>query len=121
MFARLIAILAILHGTVFLGAGNALEHLVHQMQAQEAQASDAHHGHHGHHRSHQESHAQHEMTQEDWLNCVFCLDGLMGTGIVVAWLDAEAPVQRPIHAGTSQLHSDGVLAAFLARAPPRIS
>lgn len=118
MMTRLIAIFAILHGTVFLGAGNALEHLVHQMEAGES----GHHAHHHQHHLQEEKHmSSGTMTDEDWMNCVFCLDGVMGTDISVAWLD----IQHPAVALLGVTHSPGFSsipsAGFHARAPPRIS
>lgn len=118
MIARLIAILAILHGTVFLGAGNALEHLVHQMQAQESE----HQGHHNHHQHHAESSTSSGgMTDEEWMNCVFCLDGLMGTGISVAWLTVEFPAVALNLTAEPLDYSSEPSTGFYARAPPQPS
>ena len=108
MFIRFLAFFAIFHGALY-GAGNALEHLVHLTAPQEVSGE----GHHHHHEGSLASSAD-----EDWVNCVFCLDGIVSTGIkIVTLLDV-----LPVHDFSSTvLHSfkpNGTLQGFHARAPP---
>lgn len=119
MLTRLIAIVAILHGTVFLGTGNALEHLVHQMQANESGAH-SHHHHHKHHHQQKGETSSDAISHEEWMNCVFCLDGLMGTPISIAWLDIEFAASTIVVAETLEF-SPSFLSGFYARAPPILS
>ncbi len=104
MLPRFLAILAVLHGAVFLGAGNALEHLFHEQETSE---------HHAHH------HEQKPSSDDEWINCMFCLDGLTATGELCDRLSETlvltpqlAPSQHPAQVILQNLLS------FQARAPP---
>ena len=114
---RLLTIFLLLHGTVFFGAGSALEHVFHQLEAQAQLASDS--ADHSHHHHHHEGHD--ETGDEPWINCVFCLDGVGGTGIEPPLLLSFDFHQTAPLLPTRVIAVSPRYASFVPRAPPIIS
>ena len=112
MFARYLALFAILHGALY-GASSALEHLVHLTAPQEIAGE-----HHHHHEASPPSESASPSPDEAWINCVFCLDGVVTTGIELAGLaDVVASREVPSTALPSFYLARPAL-GFHARAPP---
>lgn len=119
---RLLCVLTILHGVVFVGAGNALKHLFHQIDAAAAEVVAADAGEHRHHHHHHESVDQVETSEHDnWINCVFCLDGIAHAEIDVEWVFDALPNRNvPIEIRSGE-DRPAPTVGFLARAPPFVS
>lgn len=110
MFTRYLALFAIFHGALY-GAVSALEHLVHLTSPLEV-AGEQHH----HHQSSPQ--IEDASSDEAWINCVFCLDGLVSAGVDLAKLtdvavacDVSSPVPPCFYLARPAL-------GFHARAPP---
>ena len=112
MFTRYLALFAILHGALY-GASSALEHLVHLTSPPEIVGEQHHH--------HQPS-LQTEVvsSNEAWINCVFCLDGVVSAGIDIARLTDVVVARDATSTALPFLSLARHLLGFHARAPPGV-
>lgn len=109
MLVRLIVIFAILHGTIFVSIGNTLELFLRPKQTE----ADSHH------QGPIKADASiHEMTAEHWINCMFCLDGVNGTGDSIHQFELSCQVSSPILACFTEAFFTQQLFHHRARAPP---
>lgn len=111
MFTRYLALFAIFHGALY-GAISALEHLAHLTTSLEVV------GEHHHHESSRQTETA--SSEEAWINCVFCLDGVVSAGIDLAKLTDEVIAHEVTSSALPYFYLARPALGFHARAPPRI-
>ena len=114
MFTRYLALCAILHGALY-GASSVLEYLVHLTDLQEVVGE-----HHHRHETSQPAESASPSPDEAWINCVFCLDGVVSTDIELAGLTDVAAAREVTSTDLPSFYLPRPALGFHARSPPEV-